>query len=571
LHRLGRRQESVVRKALALLVMGTLAATGAPAATSTDDPLVFVTMHYASRTQLQAIASRFQHVAIDEKTHTIGVEATQDELKELRLDGYDATIDEPATLRMRQAEAYWSSARTSIRPSAITGYPCYRTVTETYATMDQLARSHPSLARVVDIGPSWLENEAPGTGHRMRALELSNRATGFSSKPAMVVFASIHAREYTPAELLTRFAEGLVNGYGTDPEATWLLDNFRFHLILQANPDGRVKAEHGLSWRKNVDDSNGHCSATSYGIDLNRNFSFQWNGTPGGSSGNACAGTYRGPWRLSETESQDLLRYVAGARDSTGVYRGGVLPDRRGDAVGSAAPSSYRGMFLDLHSYSRVVLWPWSYTSAASPNATALRTLGRRLAWYNGYMPEQWSRMYAADGTDTDTMYGLLGVPSYTIELGVAFFESCSTFEGSTLPKNLQALRFAARNLWAPYLYPSGPTTTALSVSPTRLAAGTPVTVSATLNDARFSTRNGVEAVQAIRSAAAFLDHTPWASTATAHPMATGDGRFDETVETAGVRLSTSGLAPGRHVVFVQGTDASGRAGTPQAVYFIVQ
>jgi hypothetical protein len=53
--------------------------------------------------------------------------------------------------------------------------------------------------------------------------------------------------------------------------------------------------------------------------------------------------------------------------------------------------------------------------------------------------------------------------------------------------------------------------------------------------------------------------------------MAPGDGRFDETVETAGVRLSTSGLAPGRHVVFVQGTDASGRAGTPQAVYFIVQ
>ena len=253
------------------------------------------------------------------------------------------------------------------------------------------------------------------------------------------------------------------------------------------------------------------------------------------------------------------------------MYRGGVLPDRRGGPAGSAAPSDYRGLFLDLHSYSKTVLWPWSYTNNASPNATALRTLGRRLAWYNGYTPKQWSQMYLADGTDTDTVYGLLGAPSYTIELGVAFFESCSTFESSTLPANLKTLRFAARNLWAPYLYPSGPTTTQLSVSPTRVAAGTLVTVSATISDSRFSTLNGTEAVQAIRSAAAFRDQTPWASGSIAHAMAPADGRFDASVESATVRLSTTGLVPGRHVVFVQGTDASGHAGTPQALYFTVQ
>lgn len=560
-----------MRKALALLVVGALAAPGVPGATPGDDPLFFVTVHYADRAQLQAIASRFQHATIDEKTHTVGVEATREELEELRLRGFDAAVDEPATLRMRQAEAYWSVGKTSVHPSAISGYPCYRTVDETYAAMDALAQSRPSLAEVVDIGPSWLENEAPGTGHRMRALELGNRATGFDGKPAMVVLASIHAREYTPAELLTRFAEGLVNGYGIDPEATWLLDNFRFHLVLQANPDGRVRAESGLSWRKNVDDTNGNCSATSYGVDLNRNFPYQWHEAPGGSSGDACASTYRGPSGLSEAESQALLRYVAGTPDSTGAYRGGVLPDRRDDAAGSAAPGSYQGLFLDLHSYSRTVLWPWSYTTTASPNAAALRTLGRRLAWYNGYKPEKWSRMYVADGTDTDAMYGLLGVPSYTIEMGVAFFESCSTFEDSTLPKNLQALRFAARNLWAPYRYPSGPTTTKLSVSPALVTAGTPVTVNATVNDTRFSKLGSAEAVQAIRSATAFLDQTPWAADAVGQAMEPGDGRFDETIEPAALRLPTTGLAPGRHVVFVQGTDASGSAGTPQAVYFTVQ
>jgi len=558
-----------VRTHLALTALGVFAAASLPAATRPDDdPLVYITMHYASRAQLQSIASRFQHLAIDETTRSIGVEATHDELMALRRDGIDATIDDAATLRLRQAEAYWRSKATSA--TLIDGFPCYRTVAETYATMDQLAHSNPTLAQVVDIGPSWAENRAPGTGHRMRALELTNRATGFDDKPAMVVVASIHAREYTPAEVLTRFAEGLVDGYGTDAEATWLLDNFRFHLILHGDPDGRVKAESGLSWRKNVDDSNGSCSATSYGVDLNRNFPFQWHQTPGGSSGNACASTYRGPSLVSEAETQDLLTYIAGSPDGGGVYRGGVLPDRRGDPVNDPAPDSYRGMFLDLHSSARTVMWPWSYSTAPPPNATALRTLGRRLAWYNGYKPEQWVSMYAADGTDTDAMYGLLGVPSYTIEMGVAFFEGCSTFEQTTLPKNLQALRFAARNLWAPYAYPAGPTTTTLTVSPTSVAAGTPVTIRATINDARFSTRNGTEVVQPIQSATAFLDLTPWASNATPRAMSASDGSFDEPSEPTRLRLSTTGLAAGRHVVFVQGTDASGSAGTPQAVYFDV-
>ena len=556
--------------ALALLSSLTLAASAATV-TPTDDPLVFVTVKYANRAQLQALGARFQHLLINERARTAGVEATHDELIALRRDGFDAVIDDAATQRMRLSEAQWRDGNPGGRQTLIGGYPCYRTVDETYATMDQLASANPNLAQVVDIGPSWAENHAPGTGHRMRALELTNRDTGFSSKPAMVVLASIHAREYTPAELLTRFAEGLVEGYGTDPEATWLLDNFRFHLVLQANPDGRVKAESGLSWRKNVDNSNGACSATNYGVDLNRNFPYQWNGTLKGSSGNACASNYRGPSPVSEAESQDMLRYVAGEPDSNGAYHGGVLPDLRDDAAGSTAPSNYKGLFLDLHSYSQMVLWPWSYTSTNAPNMTALRTLGRRLAWYNGYKPAKWISMYVGDGTDTDAMYGVLGVPSYTIEMGVAFFESCSTFEASTLPKNLEALRFAARNLWAPYLYPSGPTTTSLSISPASVTAGSPVTVTASLDDTRFSTRNGTEAMQAIRSATAYVDQKPWTPNATRRVMQASDGAYDQTTESVTVQLSTTGLAPGRHVVFVQGKDASGRAGTPQAAYFDVQ
>jgi hypothetical protein len=201
----------------------------------------------------------------------------------------------------------------------------------------------------------------------MRALRVTNLTTiaADPNRPKMVVFGSIHAREYTPAELLTRMAEWLVNGYGTDPQATWLVDHVDFRFVLQANPDGRKKAESGISWRKNTDTTNGACGGTpgssaQPGIDLNRNFPFHWNTTNGqGSSGTKCNLTYRGPTAASETETQNLVGYVAGTLGTNSAYSGGVLPDRRPDDVNIAAPDDYAGLFFDIHSYSQLVLWPW--------------------------------------------------------------------------------------------------------------------------------------------------------------------------------------------------------------------
>ncbi|MBU8976797.1 hypothetical protein JI752_011650 [Lysobacter sp. MMG2] len=532
-----------------------------------DDAPLFVSAHYADRAALQRIAGRFQHVLVDETTRTARWEATREEILALRREGLDVRIDEAGTARLRASEP-----ALHVGADAITGFACYRTVEETYATMDRLATQRPDLARVVDIGPSWLRTRDANTGYRMRALVLGNAATDaqIANKPSMLVYGAIHAREYTPAELLTRFGEWLVDEYGRDPEATWLMDTYRFHLVLQANPDGRERAQSGASWRKNVNDRNGSCSPDDYGVDLNRNFPFRWNGAVDGSSGNPCAGTYRGPQGASEPETLNLLRYAAGVPDAGGVYRGGLFPDRRGDAASSPAPADYRGLFIDLHSYSKLVLWPWSHTASASANYRELRTLGRRLAWFNDYAPRQWVGLYIADGTTTDTMYGLLGVPSYTIEMGVAFFESCTTFQNTTLPRNLAALRYAARNLTAPYLYPGGPDAVSVSVSPASVRAGQPVIVTAVLDDSRYKQSNGTEAVHTVTAASAYLNQRPWSAGAVRIAMQAGDGAFDASRETVRATLATNGLAPGRHAVFVRGGDASGAVGTPNAAYFTV-
>ena len=553
---------------LGLVALPVCVVAATPGARFDADPdrLVYITAHWKDRAELIRIAQQFQHLDVDERAHVARTEASADDLRALRRAGIRFEIDDAATQRMRDSEAKF--AQDQLVANAIPNFPCYRTVEETYATMDALAALRPSIATVRDIGPTWTWQKTGGAqGYRMRVLRLDNTAvTG--TKASMVVLSAIHAREYTTAEVVTRFAEWLVRDYGTDPEATWLVDTFRFHFILQGNPDGRKKAESGLSWRKNTNTDNGVCSANNYGVDLNRNFPWQWAQTPGGSSSNPCASNYRGPSVTSEAETQNMLRYIVGTRGSTGTYSGGALPDFRTDT--GAAPSDYRGMFLDIHSAARLVLWPWAWSNATAPNATALRTLGRRLAYFNSYQPKQWIGLYPADGTNTDTVYGITGAPSYTLELGQAFFETCTSFESATYPRNLEALKYAARNLWSPYNSPSGPETTAIGLSAPSVQRGQPFAVSAWVDDGRFNQTQGTEPVQNIANVRAYVDARPWTTGAAFIAMQATDGVFDSAREQATVNLPTAGLSTGRHVVFVRGTDASGRAGTPKALYFDV-
>jgi len=543
-----------------------------------------VEARYPDQAALARAAARFQHVIVDPERRTLRVDTDEGGIAALEEAGLAVTIDAAGTAQLRDFEARMQAAIASRLPQladggypAIPGYPCYRTVEGTYQTMDDLAAAAPGIAAVEEIGPTWQKTQGSG-GYEMRALRVTNLATAAAepARPTMVVFGSIHAREYTPAELLTRMAEWLVAGYGTDAQATWLVDHVDFRFVLQANPDGRKKAETGISWRKNTDTVDGACSGTptSYsqpGIDLNRNFPFHWHTTgEDGSSSYRCDQTYRGPAAASEPETRNLVQYVAGTPGTNGAYAGGVLPDRRPDDVSVPAPDDYAGLFMDIHSYSQLVLWPWGDTTDPAPNRPALQTFGRRLAWFNGYTPEQSDSLYPTDGATDDNFYGSLGAPAYTIELGVSFFESCSSFTGSTYPKNLAALKYAARAAAAPYRLPAGPDVTALSASAPAQGAGAPyVTVTATIDDTRYNQSNGTQATYAIRAANAYVDTPPWAPGAVPVPLAAADGAFDGKTETVHGDVSLAGLAPGRHLVYVQGVNAygGGTPGTPDAVF----
>ena len=469
------------------------------------------------------------------------MKATQREIDLLTAAGLQVVVADPQQLPTVQS---------------ITGYPCYETVEETFVFAEALATTYPDLAAWTDVGNSWEKSAGLG-GYDVMVLRLTNSAIP-GPKPKLFATSAIHAREYATAPLLVRFAEYLMDNYGADADATWILDHHEVHLMLHANPDGRKKAEDGAWWRKNTNQN--YCSPTSSdrGADLNRNFSYQW-GCCGGSSGSQCSETYRGPSPASEPETQAVQDYMSAQ-----------FPDQRGPNLSDPAPDDATGIYLDIHSYGELVLWPWGFTSGAAPNGPQLQTLGRKFAYWNHYEPQQAIGLYPTDGTTDDFGYGDLGVASYTFELGTMFFQSCSHFEDAIVPDNMPALIYAAKVARTPYMTPAGPDAYNLSLSDDPVPAGAPVTLSGTVNDTRYNNSHGAEPTQDIASAEYYVDTPPWVSGSAAIAMSASDGSFNSKTENVEATIDTTGLSDGKHIVFVRGQDVNGNWGAFSAIFLNV-
>jgi hypothetical protein len=573
------------KRALAAAFAATaIGTTGAHAA----NPAWIVEAHYPDLATLQQVAARYEHLIVDRKRSVLRVETDDAGIRALEREGLAVHVDLAASARLNGFYAKLQQAQLDgVGPDSIPGFACFRTVEETYGTMDSMVSNHPDIAVIDAIGPTWKKTQDAAQGYAMRALRITNLATaaGDPNRPKMVVFGSIHAREYAPAELTTRFAEWLVNGYGIDAEATWLVDHNDFRLVLEANPDSRKVAEAGVYQRKNQNSISAPCAGSpgmysQPGVDLNRNFPFHWNITNGGgSSGTFCDQTYRGPTKNSEPETQNLVNYVAGTCDNAGSCTGGVFADRRngpmnppnvGGDGGAAAPDDTSGFFVDIHSNASLVLWPWGDTTSAAPNGAALRTLGRRLGWFNGYTPEQSDSLYPTDGTTDDTMYGLLGVPSFTIETdGADFFQDCASFESTTAPDNIAALRYAARSLHATYQLPLGPDALDIAAGSDLVVAGDMLGIAARIDNTRFNQSTAGDSVPGtirnVGSASAYVDTLPWDFARIEIVLSATDGAFDADTENVRGTIDTTGMIPGRHLVYVQGADELGYRGPPNA------
>lgn len=452
------------------------------------------------------------------------------------------------------AQPLAASALPPTPQTTLPGFPCYRDLTALYTDAAALASAYPTLVSWTDIGDSWEKTQPGGApGYDLFALKLTNNALP-GPKPALILVSGTHARDLAPVELSLRFAEHLLERYGSDPDLTWLLDAAEVHLILSANPDGRAvveqqiasgeETEFGDNARKKNLNSATCLDPALTGVDLDRNFPFQWQLGPTG-----CMNDYPGASAASEPETSALIAYL---ENTLGDYRAGGPDD-------PANPSA-RGLLVHLQSYGNKVFYPYSYRTEPAPEDAALHTLANKFAYGTPASPAKYSAIL--HGSLADFVYGEKGVPALAYMLFTdiegKYFTYCSVFE-NYLSDNLQALTRALKTVWAPYTLPAGPELTPLllTVHHSALETWWELTTTADTNILKDPNPNAPDVASAVYS----FDLPPWADGAVLYALPAQDGAFDSPREQLQARLDFSGLEPGRHRVFAQAYLANGTPG----------
>jgi hypothetical protein len=192
--------------------------------------------------------------------------------------------------------------------------------------------------------------------------------------------ACIHAREVITPEILLNFMDHLTQNYGVDADVTALVDGRELWIVPVVNPDGyhynQVESpDGGGMWRKNRH-NNGD---GSYGIDLNRNFGYQWGYDDEGSSPTPSDETYRGSGPFSELETQSLRDFSIERNFAASLY---------------------------FHSHANLILWPWGYAEITTPDNDVFAALGDSIAPMNGYTPGPIWTLYVVNGGSDDWYYG---------------------------------------------------------------------------------------------------------------------------------------------------------------------
>lgn len=278
---------------------------------------------------------------------------------------------------------------------------------ETRTEFKALADSNPGLAQYVRLGTSF-------EGREIFALKVTrDPGVDDSTKADALITGCHHAREWISVEAPVYFANQLVGRYATDDQIKYLVDHLQIWIVPIANPDGLTYSQSVPNdsfdpvrlWRKNRRTlSFGNC-LSSVGVDLNRNYAYQWRLQ----EDNPCASYC--------DDGRDCINDDIGASDDPrdDIYRGpSSASEPEVKAIKSLMddPNRHFRAQLDYHNYSQLILYPWGYQEFETPDASTLASLAQRMsadmrAVANKlYRPEQSIALYATTGSSTDYAYG---------------------------------------------------------------------------------------------------------------------------------------------------------------------
>ncbi|XP_010200900.2 carboxypeptidase B [Colius striatus] len=250
-------------------------------------------------------------------------------------------------------------------------------------------------ADVAAQNPDLVSRSVIGKTYEGRPLYLLKVGKHGSNKKAIFIDCGFHAREWISPAFCQWFVKEAVETYGTDSVTTKLLNSLDFYVLPVVNVDGYVYTwTNNRMWRKTRSKND---NSSCIGTDPNRNFNAGW--CTLGASKNPCDSTYCGSAPESEKETKALADFIREHLSTIKAY-------------------------LTIHSYSQLLLFPYSYTYNLPSNYNELNSIAQAASTqlaslYNTkytYGPGA-TTIYPAAGGSDDWAYDQGIKYSFTFEL----------------------------------------------------------------------------------------------------------------------------------------------------------
>jgi carboxypeptidase T len=300
----------------------------------------------------------------------------------------------------------------------------FLTYEEMLANLDAMHALYPDLiTERAAIGPILTYDGRPIYWVRLS----DNASQDETGEPEIFYNALHHSREPNALTQLIYYMWYLLERYDTDPEAKYLLEQTEMYFVPMINPDGYVynqitNPDGGGLHRKNKRDNNGNGTfePDEDGVDLNRNYGYEWGFDDNGSSGNPTSAVYRGPSAFSEPETQNI-RDFCNAREFE--------------------------VALNYHTYGNLLIYPWAYSDELADPLFAhfAEALNRENEFFAGTSTETVG--YQVNGPADDWMFGETttkdAIYSFTPEVGYNIYgfwppmDEIVRFSQSALLQNL--------------------------------------------------------------------------------------------------------------------------------------
>ena len=310
----------------------------------------------------------------------------------------------------------------------------FYTYQELLDILDDMQAKFPSLISVKkQIGDIVTHENRP-----IYSVVISDNPEISEDEPKTLYTAIHHAREPNALTQMVFYMWHLLENYETDPLVSTLINEVEMHFIPVVNPDGysfnvEMNPGGGGLWRKNRRDN----EDGTFGVDLNRNYGFQWGINDIGSSPETQSQVYRGPSAFSEPETQAVKLYC------------------------ETHPFNFN---LNYHTSGNLLIYPWGYNDAPTPESPYFEALAIELTKINNYKYGSGIETvgYNVNGDSDDWMYGEEGtkdkIYAMTPEVGTEGFWPPVSRIIPNSQANVQAnLSLAAFNLNYPTISTDSP------------------------------------------------------------------------------------------------------------------